>query len=304
MMTGRRQTPAQIYPEIGAVVAKALDTPERSLPGHILITPGGGGGRNADSAYLGPKYSSVVLGNGNPPQHTTRPGNISEAVDCAQNDFRRKLDARFAARRRTAETEAWAQSFDQARELMQQKEVFDITKEPEKEQDRYGKSDFGRHCLLARRLIEKGISFVHLTHSNYDTHNENFSFHFEQLGEFDRPFATLVQDMAERGLLEHTLIVVLSEFGRTPNINRLYGRDHWGKAWSICLGGAGIKRGFVHGATNATGTEVTDGMVDGGHIFHTYLRALGVKSTGHFLVNGQKLPMADPATGPIEDLLA
>lgn len=304
MMTGRRKTPAQIYPEIGAVVAKALETPENSLPGHIVITPGGGGGRNADSAYLGPKYASIVLGNGNPPQNTTRPGNVTDAVECAQEAFRRRLDDRFAARRKTAETEAWGQSFEQAKELMKQKEIFDLSLEPQKDRERYGESDFGRHCLLARRLVEKGITFVQVTHSNYDTHNENFTFHFEQLGEFDRPFATLVQDLADRGLLEHTLVVVLSEFGRTPGINRLYGRDHWGKAWSICLGGAGIKRGYVHGATNKDGTEVTDGMVDGGHVFHTYLRALGVKSTGHFMVNGQKMPMADPSTSPILDLLA
>ena len=85
--------------------------------------------------------------------------------------------------------------------------------------DRYGKYDFGRHCLLARRLLEKGITFVQVTHSNYDTHNENFNFHIEQLGEFDRAFACLVNDLAERGMLDSTLIVVLSEFGRTPGIN-------------------------------------------------------------------------------------
>ncbi len=304
MMTGRRQTPAQLYPEVGAVVAKATDTSDRTLPGHVIITPGGGGGRNADSAYLGPKYASVVLGNGNPPQYTSRPGNLSGAVECTQDAFRRRLNDRFAQRRRTAETEAWAQSFEQAQALMEQKEVFDLSLEPEKEHDRYGKTDFGRHCLLARRLVEKGVSFVQVTHSNYDTHNENFNFHFEQLGEFDAPFATLIADLADRGLLKHTLVVVLSEFGRTPSINRLYGRDHWGKAWSVCLGGAGIKPGFVHGATNKDGTEVTEGMVDGGHLFHTYLEALGVKSGGSFMVNGQKMPMADPSCGPIEAVLA
>ena len=87
---------------------------------------------------------------------------------------------------------------------------------------------------------------MQVTHSNYDTHNENFNFHFEQVGEFDGPFATLIDDLAHRGMLEHTLVVVLSEFGRTPNINHLYGRDHWSKAWSICLGGAGIQRGRGH----------------------------------------------------------
>jgi Protein of unknown function (DUF1501) len=304
IMTGRRQRQGVQDPEMGAVVAKALDTDGRSLPGHIVISPGGGGGRNSDSAWLGPKYSSIVLGNGNPPQHTARPESLAENSVMCDNDLRRKVNDRFALRRRTAETEAWTQCFEQAQELMKQREVFDITKEPDKDRDRYGSTDFGRHCLLARRLIEKGITCVQVTHSNYDTHNENFNFHFEQLGDFDRPFATLIDDLAQRGLMKHTLVVVLSEFGRTPNINHLYGRDHWSKAWSICLGGAGIVPGAVIGKTNDKGTEVTERQVDTGDLFHTYLSALGVKSSGHFLVAGQKLPMADPAHDPIRELLA
>ena len=303
MMTGRRQKPGVADPEMGAVIAKALDTADRSLPGHIVISPGGGGGRNADSAYLGPKYASVVLGNGKPPQFVERPGGLAEnAVLCA-NDLRRRINDRFAMRRRTAETEAYTQCFEQAQELMRRREVFDISLEAEKDRARYGDSDFGRHCLLARRLIEKGITFVQVTHSNYDTHNENFNFHLEQLGDFDKPFATLIDDLAQRGLMEHTLVVVLSEFGRTPNINHLYGRDHWSKAWSVCLGGAGIQRGIVVGKTNDTGTEVTDRQVDTGDLFHTYLSALGVKSEGSFIIAGQKMPMADPANKPIKELL-
>jgi len=144
---------------------------------------------------------------------------------------------------------------------------------------------------------------VQVTHSNYDTHNENFNFHFEQLGEFDQPFATLVADLAARGLLDHTLIVVLSEFGRTPKINARYGRDHWGNAWSVCLGGAGIVRGGVVGETNKNGTAVTKDQCDAGHLFHTYLKALGMSSRKHFKIGGQKIPLADPAFEPIKKLL-
>jgi uncharacterized protein (DUF1501 family) len=187
---------------------------------------------------------------------------------------------------------------------MQRREVFDITKEPEADHARYGKHDFGRHCLLARRLIEHGVTFVQVSHSNYDTHNENFDFHIEQLGEFDGPFATLVADLAERGLLDHTLIVVLSEFGRTPNINLYYGRDHWGTAWSVCMGGAGLARGAVIGKTNANGTAVEDRQVDHGNLFHTYLQAVGLDSTGTFDVGGRPVPMADPASEGIKELLA
>ena len=303
MLTGRRQTPATEFPEIGAVVSRALDSDDRALPGHIKIRPSGGGGRSADSAYLGPKYASISLGEGKAPENTACPADLTEEASRLREGFRRTLNDTFLERRRTAETDAYTQSYEQAQEFIKQRDVFDITKESDQDQKRYGLHDFGRHCLLARRLIEKGITCVQVRHSNYDTHNENFNFHIEQLGEFDGPFATLVADLAERSLLDSTLIVVLSEFGRTPKINQYYGRDHWGKAWSICMGGAGIARGHVVGKTNKNGTEVTEREVDTGHLFHTYLRALGIKSTGSFQIAGKKMPMADPAFEPISELL-
>lgn len=303
MLTGRRQSPANDYPQIGAVAAKALTPVDSPLPGHILITPGGSGGRGNESAYLGPKYSSIYLGNGNPPQNTVRPETINEASDVARQNFRRTVNERFLNRRRTAVTEAFTYSYEQAHQLMQQREVFDVTKEPEADLDRYGKHDFGRHCLLARRLLERGITFVQLSHSNYDTHNENFNFHIEQLGEFDQSFACFVADIAARGMLDSTLIVVLSEFGRTPNINLYYGRDHWSKSWSVCLAGCRIPRGAVYGKTSADGTEVEDGQVDHGELFHTYLQAAGVDSTGSFNIDGRDTPIADPAVSAVSQLL-
>lgn len=304
MLTGRRQTPAADYPYFGAVCAKAMTPQDSTLPGHIIITPGGGGGRGNDSAYLGPMYSSIALGNGNPPQNTTRPGQVTEPMDAARNDFRKRGNDRFLSRRRTALTEAYVYSYEQAAQLMKQREVFDVTKEPAKDHDRYGKHDFGRHCLLARRLLEKGVTFVQVSHSNYDTHNENFDFHIEQLGEFDISFATFVADLADRGMLESTLIVVLSEFGRTPNINLYYGRDHWSKAWSVVMAGAKVQRGVAYGKTNDKGTEVVDGQVDHANLFHTYLQAVGVDSTDSFDIEGRDVPIADPASKMIKQILA
>jgi arylsulfatase A-like enzyme len=304
MLTGRRQTPAADYPRIGAVAAKALAPADSPLPGHIVITPGGGGGSGNDSAYLEPKYASVVLGNGNPPQYTARPEGLAEPIDASRNDFRRRANERFLSRRRTAMTDAYAASYEQALQLMAQREVFDVAKEPAKDQERYGKYDFGRHCLLARRLLEKGITFVQVSHSNYDTHNENFDFHLEQLGEFDLGFSNFVADIADRGMLDSTLIVVLSEFGRTPNINLYYGRDHWSKAWTVVMGGCRTPRGVAYGGTNADGTEVVDGQVDHGNLFHTYLQSVGVDSTGAFNIEGREMPIADPASHAVEELLA
>lgn len=303
MIHGRRKTASADYPHIGAVTARALSSEADSLPGHIHISPGGAGGRGNNASYLGPKYSSIVLGNGNPPQNSARDKSLGSDADQRRNDFRRKLNQRFTSRRRTAETDAYTYNYEQAQQLMRRREVFDVTKEPAADLERYGKYDFGRHCLLARRLLENNITFVQVSHSNYDTHNENFNFHLEQVGEFDRSFAALVNDLADRGMLESTLIVVMSEFGRTPRINARYGRDHWGTAWSVVLGGGRIHPGAVYGKTNKNGTAVSDKEVDHGHLFHTYLQAVGLDSTDSFNVGGRKLPMADPSTAGIDELL-
>ena len=304
MLTGRRKTPGGDFPNIGAVYAKATATEDNVLPGNILITPWGGAGRGADSAYLGPRFASFTLQNGNPPDFTSRPGQLSEPMDVARQEIRRRVNERFLNRRRTSITEAYTYSYEQALRLMKQKDVFDVSREPAKDHDRYGKHDFGRHCLLARRLLEKGAAFVQVTHGNYDTHNENFNFHIEQMGEFDGAFAAFVADIADRGMLDSTLIVVLSEFGRTPKINQYYGRDHWSHAWSVVMAGARVHRGMVYGKTNAKGTEVVDGKVDHANLFHTYLQAVGVDSTESFDVEGRDVPMADPAAKVVNQILA
>ena len=304
MTRGRRQSPATDYPHLGAIGAKALAPEDSPLPGYIRITPRGGGGRSSDSAYLGPKYSSMVLGGGNPPQNSERHDSLTTEAAQRRSTLRQRINDQFASRRRTAATEAYTYSYEQAARLIQRRHVFDVSKEPKKDQDRYGSHDFGRHCLLARRLLEHGVTFVQVAHTNYDTHFENFDFHIEQLGEFDRPFATLIDDLAERGLLDSTLVVVMSEFGRTPKINSRYGRDHWGTAWSVALGGAGIQPGAVIGKTNKNGTAVVEREVDHSHLFHTYLQAVGVDSTDVFQVGGRPMLIADPQGEAIQELLA
>ncbi len=187
---------------------------------------------------------------------------------------------------------------------MKQADIFNLDKEPTKLADKYGRHDFGRHMLLTRRLLEAGVSYVKVSHSNYDTHHENFDFHIEQLGEFDKPFAALLEDLADRGMLESTLVVVMSEMGRTPRINDRYGRDHWGRAWSVAMAGAGIKNGAVIGKTSANGTAVADREVLSGHLFHTYLQAVGLDSTKNFYPNERPVPIADPKTEAISEVLA
>jgi uncharacterized protein (DUF1501 family) len=305
MLTGRKPDPALEYPHIGAVAAKLLGTGTEDLPGHIHVTPRGSSGFGSkDAAFLGPKFGSVTLADGKPPADLFRPSTLSTDADKQREELRQKLNDRFAKSRRTAQTEAYTESYDQAAKFIAKGDVLTIDKEDPKTADRYGRHDFGRHMLLARRLLEEGVTFVKVTHTNYDTHHENFDFHIEQLGEFDRTFATLLEDLEQRGMLERTLVVVMSEFGRTPNINRNYGRDHWGRSFSIAMGGCGIRGGAVIGATNAGGTAVTDRQVNGGHLFHTYFRALGLNPTRNHHHEGRPIPMADPAAAAINEVLA
>ena len=304
MQTGRRPEPGMTYPHLGSVVAKLFGSGASGLPGSLHIAPGGGGFNKQDAAFLGPRFASVTLGDGKPPANLLRPDTLSAQSDKERNDLRARLNQRFLKARRTADTEAYTHSFEQAAQLMEKRDLFDVSREPASLRAAYGDHDFGRHCLLARRLLEHGATFVKVTHSNYDTHHENFDFHIEQLGEFDRPFATLIDDLAVRGLLHKTLVVVMSEFGRTPTINRNYGRDHWGTAWSVALAGCGIKGGAVVGKTNANGTAVVDRMVNGGHLFHTYFRALGLDPNKNHYVNQRPIPMADPKADAIKEILA
>jgi hypothetical protein len=306
MHTGRPQTPASTYPHLGSVMARYLtDEAKNPLPGYIHIIPSGGYKGSTEAAFLGPRYNALYLGaGGGGLANVSEDPGMSSLGASGRQALRMHLNDRFARRRRTAETEAYTTTYEQALRLMERKEIFDVSREPATELERYGNHDFGRQCLLARRLLESGVTFVQVSHSNYDTHNENFDFHFEQVSEFDQSFANLIDDLGSRGLLEHTLVVVMSEFGRTPNINYLYGRDHWGSAWSICLAGAGIKPGNVVGKTNERGTEVVDKQVSGGDLFHTYLMAVGLDPGDPFEADGRSIQLADPAARSIPELLA
>lgn len=305
MQTGRPQMPGVQHPHLGSLMSRFLTAADNPLPGYINVAPYGSGAVNAaDAAFLGPKYGSMTLTDGKAPANLDADPGLEPGLDAAREALRKRLNERFARSRRSALTDAYTATYDQARQLMERKEVFDLSKEPARDVERYGSHDLGRHCLMARRLLMSGVTFVKVSHTNYDTHNENFDFHLEQLDEFDRPFAALLEDLHVSGMLEHTTVVVKSEFGRTPNINHLYGRDHWSKAWSIAVAGAGFQKGTVYGATNDRGTEVVDGQVSAADLFHTYLRAAGIDPTDDYSINGRDVQIADPRGKAIEEILA
>lgn len=298
MEKGRRGESA--YPYIGSVVNKYLAPEDSPLPGFVHISTRG---LTDDTAgFLGSRYAQMRLEGIVAPDNLDRQKELSDQQFSRRRDFRNQLNQQFTSRRSRALVDSYDATFNQAAQLMARKELFE--KQSEEQLDRYGRHDFGRYCLMARTLLEEGSTCVKVTHHGYDTHAENFNFHVEQLGEFDKPFSTLLGDLQESGMLESTLVMIYSEFGRTPKINHRYGRDHWGSAWSMALGGCGIQPGAVIGATNDKGTEVADREVHGGHLFHTYLQALGIDSTADHEIEGREIPIGDPAAEAIKELLA
>ncbi len=277
-----------------------------ALPGHIQILPKGGSGFNSsDATFLGPKFASVSLGDGKPPANIFRPANLAPTEDEAREAFRQKLNDRFAKSRKSARPKRTPSRTTQAERVVKQADVFDVEKEPQKLADRYGRHDFGRHCCSPAGLLEAGVTFVKVSHSNYDTHHENFDFHIEQLGEFDRPFATLLDDLGDRGMLDSTLVVVMSEIGRTPRINDRYGRDHWSKAWCVAMAGCGHQgrrggrqdeRERHRGRPTARCTAATCSTRTCGRS--------GSTATKNFYPNERPVPIADPKTTAIEEALA
>jgi uncharacterized protein (DUF1501 family) len=181
------------------------------------------------------------------------------------------------------------------------KKAFNIQEEPESLRDRYGRTPVGQGCLLARRLVESGVRFVTVAKGwlNYDTHGDNFNTMKKVLlPEFDRAFASLLEDLSERGMLDSTLVIANGEFGRTPKVNADAGRDHHNKAWSAVFAGAGIQGGRILGATDKTATEVTDNPVDPEDLLFTLYTILGIDPAKEYhtsigrpvrVVNGGKM---------------
>lgn len=294
------------YPVLGSAVAKLLEKPDDILPGYISIRRNGPKAYTdvGDAGFLGAKYDGVRVYDNLPPENLIRPTGISPATARSIDQIRRATDEQFRQRRDSRPIESYEATYQQAEALMGHREIFDLKQEPADLHDRYGRHEFGQHCLLARRLLESGINCVKVTHFDWDAHQDNFYWHQIRCAEFDRTFVTLLDDLEQRGILEHTLVVVTGEMGRTPQINNLGGRDHWGRAWSMAMAGCGVNRGLVYGATNDSGTEVTENPVSHGDLFHTYLQALGIDSHMNYTLDDQTNPVADPDATPISALLA
>lgn len=278
MKTGYRPDPVLAHPSLGAVVAHELPQAGIDLPAHVAL---GTGGFRSRGGYLGatldPYHVPVPGGQGQnlaPPVDAGRQGRRLAAVEAASRAFEA---GRSAAVRRTLHDHVRGEAIA----LMESPQLaaFDADVEPQAVRDAYGDTPFGRGCLVARRLVEAGVRSVEVTLAGFDTHADNFAGHAALAATLDPALAALVTDLERRDLLESTVILVAGEFGRTPGINPLEGRDHWPHGFSALLAGGAIAPGRVVGATDPEGRErMPADPVDVGDLTATVLAALGIDS--------------------------
>lgn len=261
MFTGWRPSPALQYPSIGSIVSHELG-PRNNLPPYVCVptqpNPFAGTG------YLGSAYGPFSLGadpasRGFKVRDLSLPQGVDEKRFAERKEMRSVVDAHFSAIEHSDALAGMDSFYQRAYAMMSSdkaREAFDLRKEPDKLRDEYGRNAAGQRLLLARRLVEAGVRFVSLTYGGWDHHDNIRRGIATQMPEFDQAFAALVRDLVHRGMLDSTLVLVTTEFGRTPKINANAGRDHYPKVFSIVMAGGGMKQGYVHGATDPTGSEV------------------------------------------------
>ena len=206
------------------------------------------------------------------PEANRLPSFLSDEDHRARGELRDRLSRNFAVgRQRDATLASHGLAYARVRGLMANDHLFDLGRESQATRDRYGHSLFGQQALVARRLVEGGVPFVRLTRGWWDSHGENFDIHAQLVPDLDQVLSALLDDLDTRGLLRNTLVITFSEMGRTPTINSMRGRDHWGTCWSVTLSGCGIKGGAVHGSTNAAGTDVAIEQGQHGRVLRHHL---------------------------------
>jgi hypothetical protein len=251
------------HPSLGSWVVKLGGRIHPELPGFVAINSSP---EHTGGGFLGAKFAAAPIGS---PDEGLKDSHRASEVT-AENFERRltladKMNRQFHGKFPNADVKAYEELYREAIALMNSKDLqaFDLSKESQPTRDLYGSSRFAQGCLLARRLVENGVRFVEVELGGWDTHYDNFTGVAGRCQEFDQAYAALITDLEKRGKLEETLVVVATEFGRSPEINTEHqgGRDHHPAAFSCLLAGGGIKGGIKHGTSDASGEKVKDGIV-------------------------------------------
>lgn len=321
MRTGVVPSSAGIhYPSVGSIVSKELGDPTGELPNFVSIAPQRFFSQEAyGPGFLGPQHAPLVVGDGqfnaNVPDvdnvlrvsDLARPRSVAEEAAATRLDLLRGVHDDFAATHPGGVTRAHAAAYDRAVRLMRSAggKVFDLTEEKANVRDAYGRNLFGQGCLMARRLVERGVSFVEVTLGGWDTHGNNHEQVRTLCGTLDRAWAQLMSELKDRGLLDRTTVVWAGEFGRTPRINPQRGRDHFSTAWSTVVAGGGVKGGQAVGRTSADGMTVEDRPVSAADFLATVCRVAGIDPEKQNMSNvGRPIPIADRGANPVTEVVA
>jgi len=291
MFTGYRPSPALQYPSMGSVVAHEFG-PRKNLPPYVCIP--NQPNEFAGTGYLSSSYSGFGLGSDPAsdgfqvrdlkiPVEDERFTRRQRVLNIVNTDFNKKQEADSVKAMNSFYERAYSLIGDQ-----NARDAFDIEKEPANIRDKYGRNTAGARMLLARRLVEFGTRFVTLTYGGWDMHDNIANGMKNQLPAFDQGFATLIEDLDDRGLLDSTLVCVVSEFGRTPKINANAGRDHWPKVFSTIMAGGGIKRGMTYGTSNATASEPDQNPVNIEDWAATIYNRLGIVADKELMAPGER----------------
>lgn len=309
MQTGRSPGDGQVYPCIGSVVSKfnGYDSGYKGLlPPYIVLTQPHG--RFSEEGFLGPRYKPFSTGGDPNKDPFAVQGIIAQGISDARQQSRRDLlhsldtlakahpNHRAFKKLDLCEEEAYSMILGDARK------VFDLRKEPEAIRDRYGRHSFGQSCLMARRLVENGVKYVTINCKGWDTHKRHFNSMNQKMPQMDEAIATLFEDLAQRGLLESTIVWCSGEFGRTPKV--LWdepwsgGRGHHGSCFSALVGGGGFTGGHVVGASDDKGMEVANRPVYPEDLLGSIYQQLGINPSGT-LANGrgEQVPITIPSRG-------
>ena len=294
------------HPDLGAWSSRMLKSPNRSLPSNVKI---GGSSSGLGAGYFESKYSALPIGD---PEAGLQYSQLYK--DVTPNRFTARLkklndmNAGFSKKFDIKQARAYASMYDEAVSLMKSKDlaVFDLTQEKDEVRDRYGRGKFGQGCLLARRLVENGVKYIEVDNGGWDSHGNNFRQVEAKGAALDQALSALLADLEASGLLKTTLVVVATEFGRSPQIfaERENGRNHYPQAFTCLLAGGGIKGGLKYGKTDDEGREVVEDLVSVTDFNATIATCMGLSLTKEVTSpSGRPFTVADDGK-VITDLLS
>ncbi|QOV88059.1 DUF1501 domain-containing protein [Humisphaera borealis] len=294
MFTGYRPSPAIKYPSIGSVVSQQLGVRKNNMPPYTCIPSQPN--EDAGSGYMSSAYGPFSLGAD--PSTTgfkVRDLQLASGVDDARFGRRRDIlsavDSHFRRMEKSDALDAMGSFYQSAYGLISSPEAraaFDLDKEADALKEEYGRNTAGMRMLMARRLVESGVRFVSMTYGGWDMHAGIKNGFERQMPQFDKAYAALITDLDRKGMLDRTLVVVSSEFGRTPKVNKDAGRDHYPKVFSIAMAGGGIKKGYIHGSSDAIAAEPNEKPLTVEDMAHTIYHCLGINASKRLMAPGDR----------------